>query len=261
PWRGGTRVPSFWRWPGTLPAGVDVPAVTAHIDVLPTLCELSGVQVPPAVAAKVEGRSLVPLLRDARAAWPDRPLVTHVGRWERGQAAASGLLNCRIREGRWSLVNTQNSPDAWELYDIAADRGECHDVAADHPDVVGRLSDTFNAWWAGVQPDLVNEDQDGPAENPFKAAFRAQFGPECHGGAADRPNFVVILIDDLGYGDNGPWIGWVKDVTSAGPLRGSKGSTWEGGVRVPTIARWPGLDRKGPAGRPVAWSIRPRSTL
>jgi len=40
--------------------------------------------------------------------------------------------------------------------------------------------------------------------------------------------------------DNGPWIGWVKDVTSAGPLRGSKGSTWEGGMRVPTIARWPG---------------------
>lgn len=40
--------------------------------------------------------------------------------------------------------------------------------------------------------------------------------------------------------DNGPWIGWVKDITSAGPLRGSKGSTWEGGMRVPTIARWPG---------------------
>jgi putative heme-binding domain-containing protein len=48
-------------------------------------------------------------------------------------------------------------------------------------------------------------------------------------------NTLVIFTSD-----NGPWIGPVKDFTSAGPLRGSKGSTWEGGVRVPTIARWPG---------------------
>ncbi len=48
-------------------------------------------------------------------------------------------------------------------------------------------------------------------------------------------NTLVIFTSD-----NGPWIGWVKDFASAEPFRGSKGSTWEGGVRVPTIARWPG---------------------
>jgi arylsulfatase A-like enzyme len=176
PYRGGTRVPAFWRWPGRLPAGVDVPAVTAHIDVLPTLCELAGVAVPPAVAEKVEGRSLVPLLTDASAAWPDRPLVTHVGRWDRGQAAQSAYRNCRIREGRWSLVNTKNRPDAWELYDIAADPAENHDLAAAQPDVVQRLAATYAAWWQSVQPDLVNENVDGPAENPFTTAFQAEFG-------------------------------------------------------------------------------------
>jgi arylsulfatase len=177
-WRGGTRVPSFWRWRGRLPEGIDVPAVTAHVDVLPTLCELAGTAIPADVAAKLEGRSLVPLLRDGRASWPDRPLVTHQGRWERGQAAASRYRNCRIREGRWSLVNVKNRPDAWELYDIADDPAESHDVAAAHPDVIRRLAAAYDRWWDGVQGDLVNENLDGPAENPFKVAFRNHQAPD-----------------------------------------------------------------------------------
>jgi arylsulfatase A-like enzyme len=48
-------------------------------------------------------------------------------------------------------------------------------------------------------------------------------------------NTLVIFTSD-----NGPWLIKGADGGSAGPLRGGKGSTWEGGVRVPTIAWWPG---------------------
>jgi len=48
-------------------------------------------------------------------------------------------------------------------------------------------------------------------------------------------NTLVIFTSD-----NGPWLIKGADSGSAAPLRGGKGSTWEGGVRVPTIAWWPG---------------------
>ena len=45
--------------------------------------------------------------------------------------------------------------------------------------------------------------------------------------------------------DNGPWLSYGNHAGSAGPFREGKGTTFEGGVRVPFVARWPGHIPKG----------------
>jgi len=170
PYQGGTRVPSFWRWPAGFRGGADVAALTAHIDVFPTLAELAGVTLRGGVRDQVEGRSLVPLLKDPHAEWPDRTLVTHVGRWPRGEAARAKYAQCSIRDARFTLVNNA------ELYDLKADPGESRNVIADHPDEVAKLRAAYDRWWDETLPRLENENAVGPKVNPYKERYWRQFG-------------------------------------------------------------------------------------
>ena len=65
----------------------------------------------------------------------------------------------------------------------------------------------------------------------------------------DKDTLVIFTSD------NGPWLTKGADGGSAGPLRGGKGSTWEGGVRVPTLAWWPGRVPAGSVNDAVAATI------
>ncbi|HTN73802.1 MAG TPA: arylsulfatase, partial [Pirellulaceae bacterium] len=173
---GGTHAPSFWRWPGKLAAGTESNALTAHIDVLPTLAELAGAKLDDALRRQVEGRSLVPLLANPQADWADRTLVTHVGRWDKGQVAQAKHRNASIRDQRFRLVENK------ELFDLQADRGETTNVIERHPEVVAKLRAAYDTWWVDVQPLLVNEDAVGPQVNPYKELYWKQFG----GGPSDE---------------------------------------------------------------------------
>ncbi len=174
-WLGGTRAASFWRWPGTLvPATVS--STCAHIDFFPTLAALAGVELDDAARRQVEGRSLLPLLADAGAPWPERFLVTHVGRWETGGAAGAKEQHCSIRKSRWHLVNEGGG--GWRLFDVAADPGESADLAHAHPDKVAEMKKAYDAWWESVQPQLVNEHAPVPGINAFKELYLRQHGGE-----------------------------------------------------------------------------------
>ncbi len=167
-YEGGTHVPAFWRWKGKLGEGVDIPALTAHIDIFKTFCQLAGVKIPANIQ-KIDGRSLIPLLDNPKAQWADRNLFTHKGRWEKGaDPNKSKSKNCAVRSQRWRLVDNRI------LYDISADPYEKTDVAAQHPEVVARLRKAYDAWWKETVPLMVNEKAPYAPAQPQTVRYQEQ---------------------------------------------------------------------------------------
>ncbi len=170
-YQGGTRVPCFVRWPaGGIPGGTETDALTAHLDIFPTLAEVAGAKLSTDVALQLEGRSLVPLLKNPQAEWADRMLVHHNGYWPIGKAAESKYLVTAIQNSRFTLVNNV------ELYDLKADPGETRNIITEHPEVVSKFRTAYDQWWQDVQPYFENENAVGPKINPMKALYWQQFG-------------------------------------------------------------------------------------
>jgi arylsulfatase A len=63
-------------------------------------------------------------------------------------------------------------------------------------------------------------------------------------------NTLVVFTSD-----NGPWTIYGNHAGSTGPFRDSKGTCWEGGIRVPCLMRWPGKIPAGTVCRKVAGTI------
>tara|TARA_R110002049_G_scaffold285698_4_gene466984 strand:- start:109800 stop:111506 length:1707 start_codon:yes stop_codon:yes gene_type:complete len=117
-YEGGHRVPFFVRWPnGQLGGGRDVSQLAAHLDVLPTLIDLCGLQSTSDL--DFDGVSLKPLLQGNSDKWSERTIVESFNRIAMTQ--------------RWRLVNNS------ELYDVLADPEQRNDVSSEHPDVVSKL--------------------------------------------------------------------------------------------------------------------------
>jgi len=167
-YEGGTHVPAFWRWKGKLGEGVDIAALTAHIDLFKTFCELAGAAIPESIQ-EIDGRSLLPLLEKPDGEWPDRNLFVHKGRWEKGaDPNKSKLKSCAVRSQRWRFVDNRI------LYDISADPYEKKDVAAEHPEVVHRLRKAYDTWWEKTVPLMVNEKAPYAPQQPQAVRYQEQ---------------------------------------------------------------------------------------
>lgn len=140
PFEGGLRVPAFFRWPGKIPAGKSTDAMASHLDILPTLCAVLGVEPPG--DRKIDGKSLWPLLQKGTGESPHERLF-HI--WDRHRPTKE--RGWSVTEPRWKLTYEG-------LYDLEADRSEKRDVADEHPEIAARLRKQFEAWLADVTADV-----------------------------------------------------------------------------------------------------------
>lgn len=145
-YQGGVKVPSFWRGPG-IDGGRDLDLVTSPIDVLPTLAAALGTVGAPNVDVVIDGVDLWPVLTasDPIAVPQDRTLFLQ---WHRGNNQQR-YRNYAVVRGATKL-HRPSVDAADELYDLDADPGEQHDLAADEPATVAELRAAYDRWFDDV---------------------------------------------------------------------------------------------------------------
>lgn len=139
-WEGGLRVPAILRWPGRIPAGRTSDAIVSTLDVLPTFAALAGVRDKVPTDRIVDGVDQTELfLFDSQLSQRDGFRYYNDGELQ------------AIRQGEWKLrlpdlkkirkwPELDRGTQQAELYNLTSDIGETTNVAADHPDVVKRLT-------------------------------------------------------------------------------------------------------------------------
>ncbi len=141
-YEGGVREPMMVRWPQVTAPGSIAETPTISMDFYPTMLEMAGLPLRPSQHA--DGRSLVSVLRGSES---DRGALfwhyPHYG--NQGGSPASSM-----RRGNFKLIRFFED-DHVELYDLAADPGESHDLALSDPDRAAAMNDALTRWHQDVQ--------------------------------------------------------------------------------------------------------------
>lgn len=122
-YEGGLKIPFLVRWPGRVKAGQVSDFVFSQVDILATLAELTGADIP----TDSDGSSILPEVLEQS----DRKQSQEMFYWEyRGQRA--------VRHGDWKAVQP-GEDKAWELYDLSVDIEESTSLAAAHPETMAKM--------------------------------------------------------------------------------------------------------------------------
>ena len=144
-----TRVPFVWRWPGRIAAGQRVSPPVSLLDTLPTIVGLLGL---PAPDVPIRGRDLSAIVAGATAADEERTVFMKRRHYEHrvinNRRVTGPVVAARWRH--WKLIESKNERGI-ELYDLASDPDENHDVAGWRPRVT-RLLVTRLSEWRSSQP-------------------------------------------------------------------------------------------------------------
>lgn len=144
-WEGGIRLPCIVSWPGRIPQSAVRDRMAASIDWMPTIAEYCNVPLP---SREIDGKSIVPMIESE-----DAPSPHDVLHWETGKHWA-------VREGDWKLVHNGPATERDDrkipqvenfLSNLVGDVTETRNLAADHPEIVKRLTNLHEEWAQQVE--------------------------------------------------------------------------------------------------------------
>lgn len=163
-YEGGIREPLLVRWPSQVASGQTVSTPVSSPDFFPTLLEVARC-TPPATAV-LDGVSLLSVLRGEVPT--DRPLFWHYPHYGNQGGAPGAAVRC----GEWKLIEWYED-DRVELFNLAQDASEQHNLADEQPDRVEALRQRLHAWQraVGAQFATPNAVYD-PAQPSGRAAKR-----------------------------------------------------------------------------------------
>ena len=141
---GGVKSPCLIRYPKRFSKGAKIEAVTAHIDLLPTIASLCEARIPHPQG--IDGKNILPLLEGkTEKDFSSRNLYEQWGRMfpERYQ-------NISIRKGNYKLLAKAGylAPlSAFELYNTREDPGEQDNLVETQPQLAQQLKDELDTWF------------------------------------------------------------------------------------------------------------------